>query len=171
MSDVVIIRPTAEVVAEVVAKTNDEVTIKVIELFVSQIPEEGKVRRMVHHPAFQALPRAVQNKIFLENHGPSEVWFVHTLLTALEGKNGLENTSASLKGRTRLVEGVRILRNLDRPHRVKPDPKTREAREAVRRARKLATSTAGPEKGSSGSKPAPTGGKTKNAKKRARAKA
>jgi|GEM_PF-2643304 len=171
MSDVIIIRPTSELVSEIVVETKDEVTIKVIESFVSQISEEGKIRRMVFHPAFQALPRAVQNKIFLESHGPSEVWFIHTLLTALEAKHGLDDTSTALKGKARLIEGVRVLRNLDRPHRVKPDPKTREAREAVRGARKLATSTAGPEKGSSGSKPAPTGGKTKNAKKRARAKA
>jgi len=85
-------------------------------------------------------------------------------------KRGVENAERYLNPMI-LSEAVKVLRNHDRPQRAKADPQTREAREAARRARKLATSQAGPEKGLSGSKPAPTGGKTKNAKKRARAKA
>ncbi|MEI7690143.1 MAG: hypothetical protein WCI63_00740 [bacterium] len=70
-----------------------------------------------------------------------------------------------------LAEAVKVLRNHDRPQRAKADPQTLDARKAAQKARKLATSTAGPEKGSNGAKPAPTGGKTKNARKRSRAKA
>ena len=83
-------------------------------------------------------------------------------------KRGVSNASKYLNPLI-LMESIKVLRNEGRPQRSKPDPQTLEARKTARRARKLATSQAGPQKGSTGSCPALAGGKTKSARKRIRA--
>ena len=181
MSDVVItitVGPNAQRYQEFETALNidsEEALMGCLESWLVFISNQGRVkidsvsRRVMalkaYHVHFSAVKTAILDGEFNQTRR-----FLAEVAFYLCREHGVESAERYLNPLF-LAEAVRILRNLNRPQRAKADPQTLEARKAAQRARKLATSTAGPEKGSSGAKPAPAGGKTKNAKKRARAKA